>query len=59
MDKDIAKFLEKHPEMINLVGVDDKKIAKAMIVEAINNTTWADDAYPGIKERILKAVESV
>ena len=54
---DIVKFLKKHPEMIEFVGVDDAKIAKAMMVEAINNTAWAEDAYPGLKERILKAVE--
>lgn len=33
------------------------QIAKKIVHNAIDNTTWAEEAYPGIKERLHKAVD--
>ena len=35
------------------------EIAKELVLKAIDNTTWAEDEYPGIKEKLRKAVEEV
>lgn len=53
----IKDYLGRHPEMVQYLGVDDKRIADAVMEELINNTPWAEDAYPGIKERMLKLVK--
>lgn len=37
---------------------DVNRVAKEMMVEAINNTVWAEDVYPGIKARLIDAVMS-
>lgn len=33
------------------------EIAKELVLKAIDNTTWAEDEYPGLKEKLRKAVE--
>ena len=35
------------------------EIAKELVLKAIDNTTWAEDEYPEIKEKLRKAVEEV
>lgn len=35
------------------------EIAKELVLKAIDNTTWAEDEYPGLKEKLHKAVEEV
>ena len=42
--------------MIDLIGINDAKIAKTIIIESINNTVWAEDVYPGLKEHRKETV---
>ena len=35
---------------------DSKRIAKAMVIEAIERTPFAESIYPGIKEKLIKVV---
>ena len=46
-NEEITKFIEKHP------NIPLEEIPKAMVIEAVNNTTWADASY---KERILEKI---
>lgn len=48
------EFLSKHPEYRDKSVTE---IAKAMVIELIQNTPMAEDVYPGIKEQLIKAVE--
>ena len=38
---------------------EPEEVARRIIIEAINNTTWAEDAYPGIKEKLINMVNQM
>ena len=46
-NEEIAKFIEEHP------NIPLEEISRAMVIEAVNNTTWADASE---KERILEKI---
>lgn len=50
---DIKKWMKEH----DTHNMTSKQIAKAIVIEAINNTHWDEDNFPHIKENLLKHIE--
>ena len=50
----VESWLRDHPEDANL-SLD--LLVKKIFHHAIDNTIWAEEAYPGIKERMHKKVD--
>ena len=55
-DNEIENFLNKHPECKDMSA---KEIAKAMVIEAINNANLVEDAFPGIRQILIDAVNEL
>ena len=55
-DNEIENFLNKHPECKDMSA---KEIAKAMLIEAINNANLAEYAYPGIRQKLIDTVNEL
>lgn len=53
--EEIITWIINHPESENM---STEEIAKAMLHEAIDNTTWAEEAYPGIKDNLHRTVDN-
>lgn len=50
--EEINNWIKAH----NAYGWDSNRIAKAMVIEAIERTPFAESAYPGLKEKLIKVV---
>ena len=51
-EEEIRNWIKKH----QAEDWEPMLIAKAMIIEAIQNTHWNEEAYPGIMEKLIVAV---
>lgn len=50
--EEINNWIKVH----NAYDWDSKRIAKTMVIEAIERTPFAESIYPGIKEKLIKVV---
>jgi len=50
--EEINNWIKAH----DAYDLDSKRIAKAMVIEAIERTQFAESAYPGLKEKLIKVV---
>lgn len=52
LNQEIQEWIDTH----NAHNLPANEVARQMILEAINNTTWAEDCYPNIKDDLIKIV---
>lgn len=52
-EQEIKEWLATH----DTTGMSQKDIAKEMAIEAFQNAKFAEDYYPGLKEKIIKAIQ--
>ena len=50
--EEINNWIKAH----NAYDWDSNRIAKTMVVEAIERTPFAESVYPGLKEKLIKVV---
>ena len=52
---EIQKWVEEH----DVHDLSANEIARQIILEAINHTTFAEDYYPGIKDDLIRIVNEM
>lgn len=57
MDKVIVTGDVKDFPLETIIKLDANRIAAEMVHKAIDNTVWDEVSYPGIKEKLHKAVD--